>query len=515
MSDFVEIGQESNTAPAAQRQRVHGNILQRVGQHNPTLTEALLFGVVAPYHRLETRAGSGDQNGPAELADHAHVALRSVQNLGVTTAGAARANPMPLHRQYFQIISTFGSPVDANTSAQANSFVAHGGARDIAGTALANEVSIDTTLTAPTGATFAGDVVFRYSSNPSVTIGQRFILNITGQTVAGIQAAQYNATATTASAETSPGSGVWQFTLSVQGLDALHWTATAGTPGGNQQGLSTLTVNYTVSQAASLAVSQIAVPSVAGDPHLLDVTLTATPPAALIVGHVFSVLLRAATTITGLTTGVWWPGTVVSVNGNVVRVRLGGNQSGLRYRSGLTLGGATDTNTTDNVAAMGVRDSQHDVIQGEILASQYRNGDGVPQVMGFGSCIFGPSVSRSVAVGMDLFVGDNDTWVAGTSQASNRMELVGNVLRVNGTRVGSAGVAISRIRHGRSTLVSGTVTVSDANVTANSRIFLTHAVIAGSHGWLHVSARVAGTSFTITSSNGGDNSQVDWMIIEP
>jgi len=434
MSDFVEIGEESNTAPMVQRQRLHGSLIQRVGRHNPALTELLAFGLVAPYHRLENRAGSGDQNGPAELADHVHVVCRSVQNLGVTTAGAARADPIPQHRQYWQQIYT------ASALALANSFVAHGGARDIAGTALANEVSIDTTLTAPTGATFAGDVVFRYNvSNPSVTIGQRFILNITGQTVAGIQAAQYNATATTASAETSPGSGVWQFTLSVQGLDTLHWTATAGTPGGTQQGLSTLTGNYSVSPAASLAVSQIAVPSVTGDPHLLDVTLTATPPTELALGHPFSVLLRAATSITGLTTGVWWPGTVVSVVGNVVRVRLGGNQSGLRYRGSLTLGGTTDTNTTDNLAAMGVRDSQHDVVQGQILASQYRNGDGTPQVLGFGACIFGQSVSRSVACGMDLFVGDNDTWVAGTSQASNRMSLAGNVLSVtSGLNIGTS-----------------------------------------------------------------------------
>lgn len=426
MSDFMEIGAESTDGQTVDRLRIHGTIRQRVGRHNPALTQADLFGSVNPYHRLENRAGSPDQNGPAELADHAHTVWRNVQNLGVTTAGAQRANPIPQHRQYWQQIYT------ASALAPTNSFVAHGGARDIAGTALANEVSIDTTLTAPTGATFAGDVVFRYSSNPSVTIGQRFIVNIAGQTVAGIQAAQYAAIATTASTETSPGSGVWQFTLSVQGLDALHWTATAGTPGETQQGLSTLTGNYSVSPAASLAVSQIAVPSVTGDPHLLDVTLTATPPAELALGHPFSVLLRAATSITGLTTGVWWPGTVVSVVGNVVRVRLGGNQGGLRYRGSLTLGGTTDTNTTDNLAAMGVRDSQHDVVQGQILASQYRNGDGTPQVLGFGSCIFGASVARSVAVGMDLFVGDNDTFAFGTSQANNRATLVGSRLTASG-----------------------------------------------------------------------------------
>ena len=439
MSDWESIGRDSNTDLAVTRLNLFGSLLQRVGRNNPALTTLAAFGSVVPYHVLETRAGSGDLNGPAELADHAHLFWRSVQNTGVTTAGAARANPMPAHRQFFQIIGTFGSPVDANTSAQANSFVAHGGARDIAGTDLPGEISIDTTATNPTGATFAGDVVFRYSTNPNVLAGQRFILRVENQTVAGIQAAMYNATVTTPSAETAPGSGIWQFTLNVQGLDALHWTATAGTPGGTQQGLSTLTGNYRVAPAASLAVSQVAVPSVSGDPHLLDVTLTATPSADVVVGHVFSLMLRAATTITGLTTGVWWPGTVVSVAGNVVRVRLGGSQFGLRYRGSLTLGGTTDTNTTDNLAAIGVRDPRHDVVQGEILASMYRNGVGVPQVVGFGSCIFGESVARSVAVGMDLFVGDNDTWVAGTSQASNRMSLAGNVLSVtSGLNIGTS-----------------------------------------------------------------------------
>lgn len=439
MSDFTEIGKESIDGQAVDRMRIHGNLRQRVGRHNPALTQADFFGSVNPYHRMENRSGSPDENGPAELADHVHTVWRSTQNLGVTTSNVQRADPMPQPRQYWQQIYTSGSPVAGNTSAQENSFIAHGGARDIAGTVLLNEVSIDTTLTAPTGATFAGDVVFRYSSNPSVTIGQWFILNVTTQTVAGIQAAQYNAVATTASAETSPGSGIWQFTLSVQGLDSAHWTATAGTPGGTQQGPSTLTGNFSVARAASLAVSQIAVPSVAGDPHLLDVTLTATPPAELIVGHAFSVLLRAATTITGLTPQVWWPGTVVSVNSNVVRVRISGRTGGLRYRGNLTLGGTADSSTTGNLAAAGVRDSQHDVVQGEILASQYRDGNGVPLVAGFGSCIFGASVARSVAVGMDLFVGDSDTWVAGTSQANNRMSLAGNVLSVtSGLNIGTA-----------------------------------------------------------------------------
>jgi hypothetical protein len=69
---------------------------------------------------------------------------------------------------------------------------------------------------------------------------------------------------------------------------------------------------------------------------------------------------------------------------------------------------------------------------------------------------------------------------------------------------------------GLATLVAGTVTVSTTAVTANSRIYLTgQGDTAGTEGWLRVSARSAGTSFTITSSSGTDTSTVAWMIVEP
>lgn len=92
-----------------------------------------------------------------------------------------------------------------------------------------------------------------------------------------------------------------------------------------------------------------------------------------------------------------------------------------------------------------------------------------------------------------------------------------NILRVNagGTQVGSAGVTISRLRHGTAVLVGGTVTVSDANTTANTRFYLTSNVDGGTPGFLRVSARSASTNFTITSSNGADTSTVAWLAVEP
>lgn len=68
---------------------------------------------------------------------------------------------------------------------------------------------------------------------------------------------------------------------------------------------------------------------------------------------------------------------------------------------------------------------------------------------------------------------------------------------------------------GVATLVGGTVTVANTKVTANSRIFLTSQTDGGAPGSLRISARVAGTSFTITSTSGTDTSTVAYMILEP
>lgn len=67
---------------------------------------------------------------------------------------------------------------------------------------------------------------------------------------------------------------------------------------------------------------------------------------------------------------------------------------------------------------------------------------------------------------------------------------------------------------GTATLVGGTVTVANTSVTANSRIFAESNTDGGTPGWLRISAKVVGTSFTITSSSGTDTSTVAWYIVE-
>lgn len=73
----------------------------------------------------------------------------------------------------------------------------------------------------------------------------------------------------------------------------------------------------------------------------------------------------------------------------------------------------------------------------------------------------------------------------------------------------------SNAKQGTVTLVAGSSVVANTAVTANSRIFLTSQVDGGTPGFLRVSARTAGTSFTITSSNAADISTVAYEIFEP
>lgn len=66
-------------------------------------------------------------------------------------------------------------------------------------------------------------------------------------------------------------------------------------------------------------------------------------------------------------------------------------------------------------------------------------------------------------------------------------------------------------------MTAGSIVISTTAVTANSRIFLTPQTLGtvARPAALGVTARTAGTSFTITSSDATDTSTVAWLIVEP
>jgi hypothetical protein len=103
-----------------------------------------------------------------------------------------------------------------------------------------------------------------------------------------------------------------------------------------------------------------------------------------------------------------------------------------------------------------------------------------------------------------------DTYLYGNIDAPNgnlSLQTVGNGIKIKeGTNA----------TMGNATLSGGSVVVSTTKVTANSRIFITdQGGTITNLGILYISARTAGTSFTISSSNVLDASNVSWLIIEP
>lgn len=73
----------------------------------------------------------------------------------------------------------------------------------------------------------------------------------------------------------------------------------------------------------------------------------------------------------------------------------------------------------------------------------------------------------------------------------------------------------SNAKQGTATLVSGSVVVSNTSVTVNSRIQLTPQNSSGTASFVYVSARTAGTSFTITSGSSLDTRLIAYDIFEP
>lgn len=100
---------------------------------------------------------------------------------------------------------------------------------------------------------------------------------------------------------------------------------------------------------------------------------------------------------------------------------------------------------------------------------------------------------------------ESDTVVT-LNGVSFSVHTIGRGLRVAEGSSGMQGVA---------TLAAGTVTVNNANITANSRIFLTSQADGGTPGFLRVTARSVGATFTITSSSATDTSTVAYEIFEP
>lgn len=144
-----------------------------------------------------------------------------------------------------------------------------------------------------------------------------------------------------------------------------------------------------------------------------------------------------------------------------------------------------------------------------------------------GTLTLAGSQSTGNAAGGDVIIATAPAGTSGSSLNAHvermRVTAAGNVKVVTGDlSIDTAGKGLqikegSNAKMGTAVLVAGTVTVSTTAVTSSSRIFLTTQSLGTVTApmAIAVTARVAGTSFTITSSDNTDTSTIAWMLVEP
>jgi len=136
--------------------------------------------------------------------------------------------------------------------------------------------------------------------------------------------------------------------------------------------------------------------------------------------------------------------------------------------------------------------------------------------------VFGASVVGDTNNRVELRAGGTIAFVAGNvTPGTTLLRVAGPILQSNAAfdvNVVGAGLQVAEganAKQGTAVLVAGAAVVANTSVTANSRILVTSNADGGTPGFVRVSARTAGTSFTITSGSGTDTSTVAYQIFEP
>lgn len=274
------------------------------------------------------------------------------------------------------------------------------------------------------------------------------------------------------------------------------------------------------------------------------------------------------TTLGTVTTGTWSAGVVTTarciVNGSTIPANgiylPAANTLGLA--AGSALGWALDANgrflsgTTSSISVVAGNQLQIHAAGavGSSIVRYSNNSTGCAEYLGksrSATVVVGGAVQSGDSLGIRGWVGDDGTTLntvackwegvcdgavatnqvpgrldaytansGGTLTLALRIDSSQDTLAQGNLKISTVGKGLyvkegTNATMGTATLVGGTVTVSTTKVTANSRIIYSVQTAGGTQGFLSVSARSAGTSFTLTSTSGTETSTVAWMIVEP
>ncbi len=207
-------------------------------------------------------------------------------------------------------------------------------------------------------------------------------------------------------------------------------------------------------------------------------------------------------------------GTTTSVTGGGT-IALGGFTATIPATGTVTLGSPTASGNVfvGTSATTGAGNASLTYTSNTLLNSISTNGNVITSVANSNA----GSLARTFILYSSVIASTYHKWSIGGSTVANlvatmdstgfSLDLVGMGFKIKEGTNAAMGLA---------TLVGGTLVVNTTKVTANSRIFLTgQGGNVANLGTYNVTARTAGTSFTITSSNVLDTNTVAWQIVEP
>lgn len=147
-------------------------------------------------------------------------------------------------------------------------------------------------------------------------------------------------------------------------------------------------------------------------------------------------------------------------------------------------------------------------------ASIGTSGAGVVYEVGGGTALAGTHfrLGSDATYQGNFVIHSGDNTAVTTITPAGNISTAGTITANGGLTVGSSGTAIAHIKRYSVTLVAGTATVSDTDITANTQVLISVLTPGGVVGSLDFDVS-AGSSFTVNSSSAADTSTIICTVI--
>ena len=372
--------------------------------------------------------------------------------------------------------------------------ITNGSPGSVTSVSVTNTSDITGTITNPT----TTPAISLNLTTTTVTPGSYTAANITVDSKGRITAASNNSTAIigyTNSTYRQTAIGIGAATLangsSISVFTAIGYNAMASYPlsaGGSNVAVGEYALSSLTADSSSVAIGNNALSNFTGASGSGENTAVGNSSMELSTTGSFNTAVGSESLFANRTGA----GNSVVGNSSAVANLTGSNNAALGYDTLLT-NQTGSFNTVIGSQAGYLLTTSNNTLLG------YQSGYSI--TTGANNTIIGPNTGSSIATSSNnILICDGSGNIRISSNSTGKVSIPGFL------SIGSSNI-------GKATLVAGSTTVSNTNVTSSSVIQLTCQVLGGTQGFLRVGTIVANTSFQILSSNVADTSVIGWTIL--